>query len=149
MKLCFDTVDELRAFVKEDLKAKRGAGKSDEAESGNAPAPLAPPAGGVGFPGTGTAGFAPPAGGAGPQGGAFPAAGASGLAPEVLALVTRISARIDGAIASGQPAEQVLQWFRGQCGPDAAQATMDHIKTIFLPRMPQARLEEIAKLMAA
>lgn len=158
MRLCFDTLDEVKDFVKQ-LKGTRGGkgGGSDEGDgaqagtTGQAPPPLAPPAGGApGFPGAGGATFAPPGAGAGAAGGAFPAAGASvGPSPEVLALVNRVVARIDGAIASGQAADQVLQWFRGQCGPDAANATLDQIKTIFLPKLATPSLENIAKLMAA
>ncbi len=149
MKLCFDSVDELKAFVKNDLKAKRSGTadvNEDAAQAGNAPTPLAPPAGGAGFPG---AGFAPQAPGA-TAGGAFLAAGAiAGPASEIVALVNRITVRIDGAIGSGQPADQVLAWFRGQCGPEAANATMDQIKQSFLPKLPQPSLENIAKLMNA
>lgn len=148
MRLSFDTIDEVKDFVKQ-LKGTRG-GKSEPDELGNAgqaaPQPLQPPAGGAaGF----NPGFVPQGGGAGPTGGAFPAAGATGPAPEVLALVQRISAKIDGAIAGGQPAESVVTWFRTQCGPEAANYTLDQIKQVALPRMAQVGLEQIAKLMAA
>lgn len=150
MRLSFDSIEEVKDFVK-NLKGTRGgkAGDSEDtgtAQTGNAPQPLAPPGGGFN---PGGAAFAPPVGGATLAGAAFPAAGAPGLAPEVQALVTRITTRIDGAIATGQPAEQVLAWFRGQCGPEAAAATMDQIKQIFLPKAPVPTLENIAKLMNA
>lgn len=149
MRLSFDSIDEVKEFVK-SLKGTRGGkgGDADEgAATGQAPAPLAPPTGqAAGFPG---AGFAPQGAGAGLAAGAFLATGATGLAPEVLALVTRITTRIDGAIASGQPADQVLAWFRGQCGPEAAGATMDQIKQVFLPKAAMPTLENIAKLMNA
>ena len=61
----------------------------------------------------------------------------------------RIIARIDSAIASGQPPDAVLNWFRGQCGAEAAAATMDQIKTVFLPKLAMPGLENIAKLMNA
>lgn len=152
MRLSFDSIDEVKDFVKNLKNTRGGKDKEDgEVTSGNAPAPLQPPQGAAagGFPGTGGNTFAPPAGGAGPQGGAFPAADATGPAPEALALVQRINVKVDGAIAGGQPADAVLQWFRGQCGPEAASFTLDQIKTVALPRMPMAGLENIAKLMNA
>jgi hypothetical protein len=88
---------------------------------------------------------------AGPAGG-FPGAGTTAapqVAPAVQALVTRINARVDSAIAAGQPQDAVLSWFRQQCGPDAAQATMDQIKSQFLYRLNEAQLADIAKLMQA
>lgn len=151
MRLSFDTIDEVKEFVK-SLKNPRNKGDADDGASGTSnpgtggsPAPLQPPTGQAGFPGA--SGFAPPVGGAA-IGGAFPAAGA-GLPPEVLALVNRITAKIDGAIASGQPADQVLQWFRGQCGPEAAAFTMDQIKQHALPKLTMPALDQIAKLMNA
>ena len=69
--------------------------------------------------------------------------------PVVAGLVQRIVTRIDSAIASGQPADAVLTWFRGQCGAEASAATMDHIKTVFLPKLAVPALENIAKLMNA
>lgn len=147
MRLSFDSIDEVKEFVK-GLKGTRG-GKGDAADeaTGHAPEPLKPPAGGAGFPGAG--GFVPPGAGAGQTVGGPFAAAATGPAPEVVALVNRISARIDGAIASGQGAGDVLTWFRGQCGAEAAQATMDQIKAVFLPKMAVPGLENIAKLMNA
>jgi hypothetical protein len=150
MKLEFESIEEVKEFVTK-LKGTRGgkADKEDEAPQGQAPAPMAPPAGGQFTPG---AGFAPPAAGA-TAGGAGPfAAAANGPAPEVLALVTRINTRIDGAAASGQPVDQMVAWFRGECakaGLDANNATMDQIKAVFLPKMPVPALEGIAKLMNA
>jgi hypothetical protein len=116
MKLCFDSVDELRDFVKSHLKGTRGGKNTgDDGEGTTA--------------GAGTTTAAPQ--------------------PAVAALVARIVPKIDGAIASGQPTDQVLSWFRGQCGPEAAGATLDQIKTVFLPKMAAPGLENIAKLMAA
>lgn len=154
MKLCFDSIEEVKAFVGE-LKGTRGKrgekGEDDAPGTQAAPAPLSPPVASpqAGFPGAGATGFAPPAGGAAQAGGAFPAAAAPALAPEVQSLVTRINTRIDGAVAGGQPTDAVLQWFRGQCGPEAASATMDQIKGVFLPKMAVPVLENIAKLMNA
>jgi hypothetical protein len=157
MKLCFDTVDELRAFVKEDLKTKKSgkAGDGDEAATGSAPSPAMPAVGGqigavAGFP---SGGFAPQGAGAGPTGAAFPAAGAPVMAPEVAALVQRITIRMDGAVQSGATkAEDMLTWFRGQCAgvdPSAANATLDQIKQVFLPKLSVPALDQIAKMMAA
>lgn len=153
MKLCFDSVDEVRAFVKDELKGRRGA-KSDDGDTGvntgvagnagGAPAPLMPPQQQPG-------GFAPPGGGASfmpqQQPGGFPGVGT--IDPAVAAIVARITARIDGAITAGQPADQVLAWFRTQCGPEATNATLDQIKQAFLAKLPMPSLENIAKLMNA
>lgn len=153
MRLSFDTIDEVKDFVKQ-LKGTRGGkvGDNDEgAAAGNAPQPLAPPLGqATTFNPAGGPGFAPPAGGA-IQTGAGPfAAGATVLAPEIQALVTRIVTRIDGAAASGQSVDAMLTWLRGNVGdPGAASATLDQIKTVFLPRASAPTLENIAKLMAA
>lgn len=151
MKLCFDSIEEVKAFVGE-LKGTRGKrGEKDEAgesqPAGQVPLPMQPPAlpPSQGFPGA--AGFAPPAAGAGQAAGAFPAVAATGPAPEVLVLVNRIVARVDAAAAAGGPQDAALAWFRGQCGPEAASATMDQIKAHFLPRLPMAQLENIAKQM--
>jgi hypothetical protein len=147
MKLCFDSIDEVREFVK-GLKTSRTKGEPDEgAQAGTtAPAPLQPPNPGPGF----NPGFVPPGAGAGPMGGAFPATGAPGLAPEVAAIVARIVARMDGAVASGATkVEDMLTWFRGQCGAEAGAASLDQIKANFLPRLPMPTLENIAKLMSA
>lgn len=129
----------IRTFVKEELKGAKRGGKDDvggDAMQGAlAPAPLAPPVGGIAFnPGGAPAAF-------NPSGSAVP--------PEVTALVNRIIVRIEGALASGQPAQAMLDWFRGQCGPEAAQATMDQIKQVLLPKAAVPTLENIAKLMNA
>jgi len=148
MKLEFDSIEEIQDFVKKLKGTRGGKEKPDELEQqlpAAAPAPLAPPTGGQ------TA-FAPLAAGATAAAAGPFAAAANGPAPEVVALVQRIAVRIDGAIASGQPADQALGWFRGECqkaGLDAANATMDQIKAVFLPKMPVPALESIAKLMNA
>lgn len=145
----FDNEEEFKARIKNprggkgDEIAGNNAATSGLATSGlatsntQAPAPLMPPVNQPPFnpqaqPAFQPAAFVPPAGD-----------------PVVAGLVQRISARIDGAIASGQKAEDALTWFRGQCGAEAAAATMDQIKTVFLPRMAVPGLENIAKLMAA
>lgn len=146
MKLCFDSIAEVREFVAA-LKGTRGKKGEGDDDGGNtaanaAPAPLMPPQGQPGSPGPGaSAAFTPP------QQAGFP--GAPSIDPAVAGLVQRIATRIDGAIQSGQPADTVLTWFRGQCGNEAANATMDQIKQIFLPKLTVPTLENIAKLMNA
>ncbi len=71
--------------------------------------------------------------------------GANGAAPPAVnPLAVAIAAKADNAIAGGQSAEQVLNWFRGQIGPDAASATWEQIKSVYLPRLPEAQLKTIA-----
>ena len=141
MKLCFDSIEEVKSFVA-SLKGTRGKkGEGDEAEgAAQAPAPLMPQNQPAFNPSPAPSTFQPP-----PN--AFPGAPAGD--PVVAGLVARIVARIDSAIASGQPADAVLGWFRGQCGAEAAGATMDQIKTVFLPKLAAPGLENIAKLMNA
>lgn len=135
----FDSEEEFKARIKNP----RGKGETEQLANGpQAPAPLLPPqqAQPAFNPAPAPATFQPP-----PN--AFP--GAPAADPVVAGLVQRIVARIDGAIASGQPADAVLGWFRGQCGAEAAGATMDQIKTVFLPKLAVPGLENIAKLMNA
>lgn len=155
MKLCFESVEEVRTFVKDELKGARRGGKDDgeanagagQANTGGAPTPLSPPAGQLsGLPGAGST-FTPPGSG-------FP--GTAGPSPEIAALVNRLAARIDVVIQGNpaanvppQPADQVLNWFRTQCGPEAANATMDQIKQVLLPKASQPTLENIARLVGA
>ena len=68
----------------------------------------------------------------------------SGSPPTIHPLVTAILARIDGAVSSGQSTDAVITWFRQQIGPDAANATLEQIKQIFVPRMTEAQLKQIA-----
>lgn len=159
----FENEDEFEAFRVSGKKTRARKGDTAEAETAaNVPAPALPPAGGsamqapvmqptAGFPGA--TGFAPPAVGATQAGGAFPVAAAPALVPEVQALVTRISNTVDNAIKGGQPAASVLQWFQGECVKlgfaEAQNATLDQIKTLYLPKMNQSALENIAKLMNA
>jgi hypothetical protein len=152
MELKFTSIEEMLEFAGKLKKPRTGkAGEGEEAS--NTPAPLQPSAGGaaVGFPGAG--GFAPQGAGAGQMGGAFPAVGAPVLAPEVAALVQRITARMDSAVSSGvTKADDMLAWFRGQCAgvdPNAANATLDQIKGVFLPKLSVPALDQIAKMMAA
>lgn len=73
---------------------------------------------------------------------AFPSG--NGSSPPVHPLVTAILARIDGAVSGGQAADAVVTWFRQQIGPDAANATLDQIKQVFIPRMTEQQLRQIA-----
>lgn len=160
MRLSFDSIEEVKAFVA-SLKGTRGKKGDDETSEAalttgntmaNVPNPIMPPTAGAisGQPmGFNPAGFAPPAPGAA-TGGGFPAA-AAGPSPEVMALVSAINAKLDASIGSGQPAEGALTWFRGEIGKtgrDASAATLDQIKTVFLPQTPLPALQNIAKLMA-
>lgn len=142
----FDSEEEFKARIK-NPRGGRGGDKDDDGAiiAGQiAPAPLMPPQGQPAAfnPAPPPAAFTPPQ----TQGG-FP--GAPVGDPVVAGLVQRIVARIDSAIASGQPADAVLNWFRGQCGAEAAGATMDQIKAVFLPKLAVPGLENIAKLMNA
>lgn len=143
MKLCFDSIAEVKDFVG-SLKGTRG--KKDEGDEAppsahQAPAPLMPPqAQPQAFQPNAAPQFQPPQ--------AFAPQNPT-VDPAVGALVARINTKIDSAIASGQPADSVLSWFRGQCGAGAENATMDQIKTVFLPKAAMPTLENIAKLMNA
>ncbi len=141
MRLSFDSIEEVKEFVK-NLKGTRGGKDKDDepAATGSAPAPLAPPAGGFNPSPGAASGFAP--GGAAP-GGTFPGAAAPVANPAVAAIV----AKIDGSIASGQNAEGIATWFRVQLGAEANGATLDQIKAVLLPKAPQATLDGILKLM--
>jgi hypothetical protein len=144
MQITFNSLDEVKEFVK-SLKGTRGKGASDEAD-GQAPAPIMPPA------------ATAPSSGFVQHGNPFPAHGAiSSISlpntatsdPAVNGLVQRIVGKLDASLANGQPTEPALNWFRSQCGNEAAAASMDQIKTIFLPRMAVPALENIVKLIGA
>jgi hypothetical protein len=73
--------------------------------------------------------------------------GANGPTPPPAAahpLVGMIIARIDGSLASGQTPEAIIAWFGQQIGPEAANITIDQLKQVLLPRMPEAQLRQIA-----
>ncbi len=131
---------ENEAEFKARIKNPRGGKDDDGPAPQGAPAPIMPPQQPAFNPAPPPAAFTPPQGG-------FP--GQPLVDPVVAGLVQRIVARIDSAIASGQPADAVLNWFRGQCGAEAAAATMDQIKAVFLPKLAVPGLENIAKLMNA
>jgi hypothetical protein len=134
----FETWDEMEAFR---TSGKKTRGKKDEPEitveevtaavAANTP-PQAQPQ------------FTPPPVAVQPPAG-FP--GANGITPPPSAvhpLVTAIVARIDGAISTGQSTDAIAGWFRQQIGPEAANATLDQIKQIFVPRMSEAQLRQLA-----
>lgn len=144
----FDSEEEFKARIKNPRGSRSGADDGDTAgQTTQAPPPLQPPQTQPAFnptpPPPQTAAFTPSQG--------FPGApvGQPAADPVVAALVQRIVTRIDSAIAGGQPADAVLNWFRGQCGAEASAATMDQIRTIFLPKVAVPGLENIAKLMNA
>lgn len=166
MRLSFDSIDEVKEFVKQ-LKGTRGGKDKDDGETGTtvttgnlpgngqAPAPLMPTAQQL-QAATGANGAAP--GGVATVGqsavaGAFPGGGpVPGVDPAAAALVQRIATRVDGAIQSGQPAESITQWLRNACGQvdaNAAQADLATLKTVYLFKMPPATLEAMAKQMNA
>lgn len=151
MELRFSSIEEVQEFVKRLKGTRGGKGDKDEGDAidvNKAPPPLAPPQTGA-VQGFQPGGFAPQVAGAGPAAAGPFAAAAIGPAPEVLALVNRINVRLDAALMAGQPTEQALDWFRKQCGPEAAAATMEQIKTVFLAKLSVPALENIAKQMNA
>lgn len=142
----FDTEEEFKARIKNP----RGTKNQDEPETGagqpatgNAPTPLMPTQQHAGFTGP-TGGFAPPNGGP-----AFPGASAPTADPAIMSLAQRINAKLDGMIAAGQNVDSALNWFRGQAGSEAANATLDQIKNHFMHKLPMVTLENIAKSMNA
>lgn len=145
MELTFTSIEEVRDFVAQLKGTRRGKGETEAetTEAPRAPAPIQPPGAApqAAFGPTGAVGVAGFPAAPGPS---FPA-----VAPEIGPLVARINAKIDGAVASGQPTDAVLGWFRQRCGAEAANATLDQIKSHFLAKLSVAHLEETAKLMGA
>lgn len=164
MKLCFDSIEEIKEFMTR-IKGTRGGKNKDETEEtetvsapatvatsavttapNTAPAPMQPPAGDApnGSPSFPAAGF--------PGGGVTlgaPTAAPSGPSPEVAALVTRINNHLGTLAQNNQLGDQALSWLRNQCGPEAASATIDQIKGIFLAKLQPPALDQIAKLIGA
>lgn len=147
MRLSFDSIEEVKEFVK-GLKGTRGGkADTDETSAGNAPDPLKPSAGQ-------TTGFAPGATGfnpnAAPQGNGPFGGGAVTLTAEQTA-VAKIVAGITGAISGGQPEASVLKWFQNECAkvdPTAANATLDQIKTVYLYKLAMPVLQSVAAQMS-
>jgi hypothetical protein len=144
MKIEFNSVEEVKEFVAQlkGTRGKKGDGDGEANPGPQAPAPVMPPGGAPTFQGAGaTQGFTPPA--------ASPFPPPTGSDAHVTALVQRISVGIDTQLARGSDPNSALTWFRQQCGPEATAATMDQIKTVFLPRLLMPALENIAKLTGA
>lgn len=146
-----ERIKDYMSKIKGSRGPKGGDGDGAQTQQQTAPAPMQPPAmpGAPAMQGFNPGAFAPQAPAAAP-GGAFPAAAAPapGPAPEVLAIVQRIVARLDGALASGQPMDQAVAWFRNQIGPAAANYTLDQCKAA-LVNCAMPTLENIAKMMNA
>jgi hypothetical protein len=135
----FDSEEEFKSRIKNprgkgDPEPGAGAGQVGQ----QAPTPLMPPQQ-FGVTQVQPTAFTPPQ--------AFP--GTPTIDPAVMALVQRIATRLDAVIAQGQPVDTALGWLRGQCGAEASAATMDQIKTVFLPKLTAVGLEQIAKLIGA
>lgn len=156
MRLSFDSIDEVREFVKSLKGTRGGKDKDDEGAAvgnlgtpqGLAPPPAQPPTSNP------APSFTP---GAAP-GGAFTPGAAPAAPPTMSAIVGRIIAQVDKLIAGqvpgqgAQPAEAVLQWMRNQVAPhdaSAAGATMDQMKQVYLNKLPEAALNEMARQIAA
>lgn len=139
----FNSIDEVKEFVKSLKGTRGGKGDTDDAPAGTSPAPAMPPTGGAPAfqPPGATAGF-----GASPAPSPF---GGPQPAPEVAALVQRIVTKTDSILAGGSDPVAALKWFRDQLGPEAATASLDQIKTVFLPKMTVPALENFAKLVGA
>jgi hypothetical protein len=151
----FDSIEEFESF-RSSVKKSRGKGAKDDVEDvattvspvtaqpaisapapqpvQQAPAPAAPPPAQT---------FSPPP--VTPSHG-FPGSnGATPPAPHPLA--TGILSKIDGAISSGQSVDAITAWFRQQIGTEAASASLDQIRTIFIPRLTEVQLKQIAPLL--
>lgn len=162
MRFSFDSVDEIRNFVKTELKAKRGGTAADDGETGGAiagnmpgngqaPAPQMPSAQQL-QQATAGAGVAGGSVGMSAAPGAFPGGGMPTIDPAVAGLVQRIIARADAAVVAGQPAAGIEQWFRNACAtadPNAANADLATLKAAYLPKIPIATLDAMAKQMGA
>jgi hypothetical protein len=157
MRLSFDSIDEVKEFVKQ-LKGGRRTKADDDGDAteqapatGAAPAPIQPPP-------AGAPSFTPPSGPAPTfQPGAAPAPSAP-PANTMPAIVGRIVTQVDKLIAGQvpgqptQPADAVLQWLRGQIAPfdaSAANATLDQVKQVYLNKLPEQALNQIAQLIGA
>lgn len=141
----FDSWDEMEAF-RTSGKRTRGSKKdgSDDAAETVTPPPPQSPAPAFNPPATqAPTGFGATAQPAQPASAAtgFPAAGA---APALHPLAKAIIDRADSAISSGQPAGPVLDWFKTQIGPDAKDANWDQMKSVYIPRLSEVQLRQIA-----
>lgn len=143
----FDNEEEFKARIKNPRNPKDG---ETAGATGGAAAPLMPPQGGSM---TGAAGaqpgpnFAPQAQFT-PPGGGYPGASNPVGDPAAFALAGKLGKVMDNSIASGQPIESILGWFREQSGAPA-NATAEQIKSVYLPKLPMATLESMAKVTNA
>lgn len=142
----FTSWDEMEAF-RTSGKKTRGKGKDEPEEAPPFGTAAAPQGGQPVMPANfASAGAAAPAVGftapdTAMQG--FPGA-APAPASAVNPLVGQIVAKLDSAIASGQNPDGIAAWFRNLLGADAAQATLDQIKQVFIPRLPEPQLKQLA-----
>jgi hypothetical protein len=139
----FDSEEEFKARIKNPRGGKNNADDGTDQPAGQqAPAPLMPPPQPQQpfNPAPAPAAFTPPS---------SPFPGTPAIDPAVAGFVQRIATRLDTVIAQGQPADLALSWLRGQCGAEASAATLDQIKTVFLPKLTAVGLEQIAKLTGA
>lgn len=131
----FDSLDEYEQF-RVSGKATRQRKKEDDEAASQPVAQAASPA-----PAAAQQTFTPPA--TAVQG--FPGGGpAQAAAPPPHPLVIAINAKIDQAVASGQSADAIVNWFRQHIGAEAADATLDQIKNVFIPRLTEVQLKQIA-----
>lgn len=133
----FDSMEEFEAF-RTSGKKTRAKGQVDEPSEAQVASQPSQPQMQVQPPQQFTPPPAQPAHG-------FP--GANGPTPPPAAahpLVGKIIERIDSSLASGQTPEAIVAWFGQQIGPEAANATIDQLKQILLPRMSEAQLRGIA-----
>ncbi len=133
----FDSMEEFEAFK---VSGKKTRGKKGEEAAEETAADVNVVQGGQPVMPQAMQGFTPPATAIPMQG--FPGAVA---APQVNPLVPQIITKLDGAIATGQNAEQITNWFRNLLGPDAATATLDQIKQVFIPRLAEPQLKQLAQ----
>ncbi len=137
----FDNWDEMEAFRTSGKKTRGKKGEdNDPAETGVTIETLGPATVAQG----GQPVMPPMQGFTAPQAAmtGFPGIAA---APAVNPLVAQIIVKLDGALATGQNAEQITGWFRNLLGPDAATATLDQIKQVFIPRLAEPNLKQLAQ----
>lgn len=144
----FDSWDEMEAF-RTSGKRTRGGKKDGSDDAAETVTPPPATSGQIGAPAfnppatqatTGFGATAQPAPGASATTG-FPAAGA---APAIHPLAKAIIDRADSAINAGNPVGPVLDWFKTQIGPDAKDANWDQMKSVYIPRLSEVQLRQIA-----
>jgi hypothetical protein len=140
----FDTWEEMEIFRTSGKKTRGRSQMADESPTADEVAEKQAQQGQqVIAPNPAAATFQPAVAQVAPPSQGFP--GGNGAAPAPAhPLVAAILARIDGAVGSGQPADAIVTWFRQQIGPDAANASLDQLKQVFIPRMTEGQLKQIA-----